>query len=79
MRFEAKHSYFKSLAQSMGNFINLPYTLSMRHQQYLSYLNASKDLWHKTIEVGKGIQVKFELSNLVSIKLLRFKLFLLQR
>jgi len=57
MCFEAKHSYFKSLAQSMGNFINLPYLLAMRHQQYLSYLNASHDLLNKDIEVGKGMQV----------------------
>ena len=32
MRYEAKHSYFKRLAQSMGNFINVPYSLAMRHQ-----------------------------------------------
>ena len=33
MRFEAKHSYFKQLAQAVGYFINLPYSLAMRHQQ----------------------------------------------
>lgn len=33
MRYEAKHSYFKRLSHSIGNFINLPWTLAMRHQQ----------------------------------------------
>lgn len=37
MRFEAKHSYFKQLAQAMGNFINLPYSLAMRHQHLRCY------------------------------------------
>ncbi len=37
MRFEAKHSYFKRLAQTLGNFINLPYSLAMRHQQLQCY------------------------------------------
>ena len=32
MRYEAKHSYFKRLAQSMGDFINVPYSLTMRHR-----------------------------------------------
>jgi len=36
MRFEAKHSYFKQLAQAVGYFINLPYSLAMRHQQLRS-------------------------------------------
>ena len=39
MRYEAKHAYFKGLAQSMGNFINLPYSLAMRHQQLKCYLS----------------------------------------
>ena len=32
MRYETKHSYFKSLAQAMGNFINIEFSLAMRHQ-----------------------------------------------
>lgn len=32
MRFEARHSYFKRLAAQMGNFINICYSLSVRHQ-----------------------------------------------
>lgn len=34
MRYEAKHSYFKQLSHAIGNFINLPFTLSKRHQQF---------------------------------------------
>lgn len=57
IRFEAKHSYFKQLSQSMGNFINLPYSLAMRHQQYQCYLNMNTQEmfgWSDCIEVGKG-------------------------
>ena len=43
MRYEAKHSYFKRLAQSMGNFINLPYSLAMRHDQLLQCYNNTND------------------------------------
>ena len=32
MRYEAKHSYFKQLSRSIGNYINLPWTLANRHQ-----------------------------------------------
>lgn len=32
MRFEAKHSWFKHLAKKIGNYINLPKTLAIRHQ-----------------------------------------------
>ena len=37
MRYEAKNSYFKRLAVSCGNFINLPYSLTKRHLKGLSY------------------------------------------
>lgn len=39
MRYEAKHKYFKTLASSIGNFINIPYTLAMRHQYLQCYLH----------------------------------------
>ena len=32
MQMEAKHSYFKRIAQ-IGNFINLPYSVAIRHQK----------------------------------------------
>ena len=35
MRYEGKHSYFKSLQRRIGNWINLPWTLSFRHQQWM--------------------------------------------
>ena len=57
MRFEVKHSYFKQLAHSLGNFINLPYSLASRHQQYQCYLNAvACDLPNSvdSLEVGPG-------------------------
>lgn len=34
MRFEAKHSYFKQLQRKIKNFIDPPYTLFKRHQQW---------------------------------------------
>ena len=37
MRYEAKHSYFKKLAQNVGNFINVPWMLATRHQLWQCY------------------------------------------
>ena len=59
MRFEAKHSYFKCLSESMGNFINLPYSLSIRHQEYQCYLHRntkelSGDVGNINVGPGKG-------------------------
>lgn len=39
MRFEAKHLYFKRVSQSIKNNINLPYSLSRRHQNLQCYYN----------------------------------------
>ena len=55
MCYEAKHAYFKSLSQSLGNFINLPYTLATRHQQHQCYLNTTKQQTVTTqLKVGPG-------------------------
>lgn len=55
MRYEAKHSYFKKLAQAMGNFINLPYSLAMRHQQLECFNNVNvKDIPGDDMEIGPG-------------------------
>jgi hypothetical protein len=59
MRYEAKHHYFKRLAVTTGNFINLPYTLSKRHQESVSYrLQASNgslsSFIEKGVEIGPG-------------------------
>ena len=53
MRYEAKYSYFKKLCQSIGNFINLPHTLAMRHEYFQCYLCTSTDDLID-IEVGSG-------------------------
>lgn len=39
MRYEAKHKYFKTLASNIGNFINVPQTLAMRHQYLQCYIH----------------------------------------
>lgn len=40
MRFESKHSYFKTCARNLKNFKNLCLTLSQRHQMLQAYLTA---------------------------------------
>ena len=63
MRYEAKHSYFKQLAHSIENFINLPFTLAMRHQQFQCYLNTDTiniPGWNDYVEVGKGYKLCLE-------------------
>ena len=44
MRYEAKHKYFKQLQRKINNFINMPFTLSLRHQiwQCKQFLSAKK-------------------------------------
>ena len=64
MRYEAKHHYFKKLSTVVGNFTNLPYTLSMRHQRWMCYKmnslgNHESSFLEKGIEIGPG---KFVLS-----------------
>ena len=54
MRFEAKHKWFKRLAQQLGNFTNLPYTLCMRYQQLQCYQLCCGDGLADHIEVGPG-------------------------
>ncbi len=55
MRFEARHHWFKRLAQQLGNFTNLPYTLSMRFQQLQCYQQYhSTSVQSESLEVGPG-------------------------
>ena len=57
MRYEAKHD---GLAQSMGNFINLPYSLAMRHQQLQCYLSMNGgELPGVDLDVGPGLLQSF--------------------
>ena len=55
LRYEAKHCYFKKLAQNIGNFINLPWTLAKRHQCLQCYYQASgNSIIELETEVGPG-------------------------
>lgn len=56
MRFEAKHSYFKTLAHRVRNFKNIPKTLAIRHQQLMCYYlqNTHSSPLGKSIKTGKG-------------------------
>ena len=72
MRFEAKHSYFKQLAGSLGNFINLPYSLASRHQHYQCYLNVDSDNSMNSVndvQVRPGTSAHYK-NLLISIKAL---------
>jgi len=53
-RFEAKHKYFKHLANILGNFKNICYSLALRHQLYQCYLNLNSSIFEDEIEVGPG-------------------------
>lgn len=61
MRYEAKNKYFKSLATRLGNFINLPYSLAMRHQQLQCYYNLNKEVIGHELEVGPGDTVSTDI------------------
>lgn len=54
MRFEAKHNYFKKLASRLGNFININYSLAMRHQQLQCYQHLESDSLGNEVELGPG-------------------------
>ena len=55
MRYEAKHKYLKGLAVTMGNFINVPYSLSLRHQCLQAYISATGSCMEENVvSVGKG-------------------------
>ena len=55
MRYEAKHSFFKNLHRHIHNSINIPYTLSWRHQQWQldEFLTAGRSLLTVGISFGK--------------------------
>lgn len=52
MRYEAKHNYLK-MVQNIGNFINIAWTLAMRHQCY--YGISADGLFEISDEVEPGI------------------------
>ena len=55
MRFEAKHNYFKTLAQGMYNFKNICKSLAQRHQRFQCYwLSHEGGFLRSSLEVGPG-------------------------
>ena len=70
MRYEAKNKYFKSLATRLGNFINLPYSLAMHHQQLQCYYNLNKEVIGHELEVGPGDTVSADILQNLGIFLL---------
>jgi len=60
MRYEAKHSYFKKLAQSMGNFINISFTLATRHQLNQCYDNTTSPFTGAVrLTIGPGMLIQW--------------------
>ena len=61
MRFEARHRYFKRLAVQLGNFINVAYSLAMRHQRLKCYHSLEKTtIEGEEVEIGQCKLVKSE-------------------
>jgi len=60
MRFEAKHKYFKKMAQTLGNFINIPKTLAHRHQRFMCYkMTCSVQFLQTPNTYGSGMEVAY--------------------
>ena len=57
MRFEAKHQYLKALATRIGNYINICYSLAVRHQSYQCYiLTSDSGICINQHTIGGGIK-----------------------
>jgi hypothetical protein len=56
MRFEAKHSYFKKLVDTINNFKRIEFSLAKRHQALQAYLlqTSSGRLFKQTVVCGPG-------------------------
>lgn len=62
MCFEARHRYFKRLASQLGDFINVPYTLAIRHQQQQCYYNLDTSaIGGEEPEIGPGSSASGEM------------------
>lgn len=58
MRYEARHHYFKRMAQNVGNYINLCWTLAMRHQYLQCYYHLSGEaMFDSGVEIGPGMYI----------------------
>lgn len=60
MHYEAKHQYFKQLASTMGNFVNVCFSLAMRHQCFQCYVLSSADFLTNLVESGPGGQILYQ-------------------
>ena len=56
MRMEAKHNYFKKVAQ-VGNFKNIAYSLAHRHQRLVCSYIQEDDFFSTKAEYGPGSDV----------------------
>lgn len=57
MRYEAKHNHLKKLAQNVGNFINVAWTLANRLQYWQCYQWSNDAILADNFDVGPGDQV----------------------
>ena len=58
------------MAARLGNFINLPYSLAMRHQQLQCYYNLNKEIIGHELEVGPGDTVSADILRNLGMSLL---------
>ena len=54
MRYEAKHNHLKKLAQNIGNFINIEWTLANRLQYWQCYQWSDGAVLAENPEIGPG-------------------------
>jgi len=54
MRYEAKHQYFKAVASTLGNFINIAFSLAGRHQMLQCYQFSSKEAEGQELRCNKS-------------------------
>lgn len=57
LRFEAKHSYFKSIARQTKNMKNICFTLAKRHQLLQCYQNSSSNFLVNDMLMGKSCTI----------------------
>lgn len=65
MRFEAKHNYFKNVAQRVKCFKNITKTLADRHQKQMCYYLSNPNISPlvKEMKVPKGNHIALNYNN----------------
>lgn len=58
MKYEMKHNFFKRSAHIVCNFVNLPFTMAMRHQFYQAFVSLSCRNQKDVFEVISGDTVQ---------------------